>query len=146
MGASQERVSDLEGDMANLRASVDAAAELQASQKRNGVAHSAAPEVTKEELQKLHEAHNLKMNDLQAEYAKASKAIGDDLEMARAEAGELRSTVDTKDMEIKFMQQDLDEKEDTIKGYVKQLKVYFFSRGPMFRLGRACAYLKSLAV
>lgn len=138
------RVSDLEGEMANLRASVAAAAELQGSQKRNGVA--AAPEVTKEELQKLHEVHNLKMQDLQAEHAKSSQVIREDLELARAEAGELRGTVDTKDMEINFMQRDLDEKEDTIKGYVKQMKVYFFSRGPLFRIGRACAYLKSFAI
>ena len=139
------RVSDLQGEMANLQASAAAAAELQSSQKRNGLGHSSTTEVSKEELQKLHEAHNLKMHDLRAEHDKAAKSLKDDLELARAEAGEMRNSIEGKNMEMSFMQQEIDEKDDTITRYVKHLKVIFSSRGPLYRFGRACAYLKTLA-
>lgn len=139
------RVSDLEGEMANLQSSMAAAAELQALQKRNGVAHAAAPEVTKEELQKLHEAHNLKMLDLQAEHDKAARVVKEDLELARVEAGELQNSIDGKNMEMDFMQREMDEKDDAITRYVKHMKIFFFSRGPLFRFGRACGFLKSLS-
>lgn len=139
------RLSDLEGEMVNLKASVASAAELQTSQRRNGTVHPTAPEVSKEELQKLHEAHNLKMHDLQADHNKVAAALKNDLELASAEAGELRNSIEGKNMEMDFMQREMDEKDDTITRYVKQLKVYFFSGGPLFRFGRACAYLKSLS-
>ena len=61
------KFSDLEGEVLTLRASA-APAEAITSPKRNGSASAPSETVTKEELQSMHEAHNLKMLDLQAQH------------------------------------------------------------------------------
>ena len=78
--ALTERVSDLEGEVATLQATLATQASL-ASSKSNGHA-SSETSVSKEELQKLHEAHNLKLGDLEAEHHKVVHSLQDDLNAA----------------------------------------------------------------
>lgn len=109
------RLSDLEGELATLKAS--AGAEATASPKANGTNGSAqptSPGVTKEELQKMHEAHNAKLNDQQAEHEKALKDLKDSLEASHSKADELQQEVARKAMEIQYLEQEQDESNDQI--------------------------------
>ncbi|KAG6878640.1 hypothetical protein C0993_001163 [Termitomyces sp. T159_Od127] len=112
------KVSDLEGELVTLRASIDSE---RATIKANG--HGAVPQVstgvTKEELQKLHEAHNLKLYDLAAEHDKVVKALKDELEAAHNKTEELNAEVQRKVMEIQYLEQDQEENQDQITRYVR---------------------------
>ncbi|KAI0330585.1 hypothetical protein GY45DRAFT_739530 [Cubamyces sp. BRFM 1775] len=59
------RLSDLEGELATAKAAL--AVGPATPSKSNGSAHQRTSSVSREELQKLHEAHNAKMHDLEAE-------------------------------------------------------------------------------
>ena len=109
------RLSDLEGDLATLKASV--AAEATPSPKANGTNGSAqptSPGVTKEELQKMHEAHNARMHDLQAEHEKVLKDFRDNLEASLSKIDELQQEVARKIMEIQYLEQEQDDSNDQI--------------------------------
>lgn len=110
------KLSDLEGEVATLKAST--AAERAASPKPNGNAPPTSPGVTKEELQRMHEAHNAKLNDLQAEHDKAIKAIKQELETHQSKAEDLQQEVGRKAMEIQYLEQEQEESTDTITRYV----------------------------
>lgn len=113
------KLSDLEGDLATLKASVS---EQPASPKANGTngnVQPSSPGVTKEELQSMHEAHNAKMHDLQAEHDKALKAVKESLELAQTKAEELQQEVARKTMEIQYLEQEQEESSDQITRYVK---------------------------
>ncbi|CAK5280172.1 unnamed protein product [Mycena citricolor] len=92
------RLSDLEGELATLKATMNA--ETAAPKSNGAVAVPQSPGITKEELQHLHEAHNLKMNDLQAQHEKELKALRDQLEKAAADLDESIASVARKAMEI----------------------------------------------
>jgi peptidoglycan hydrolase CwlO-like protein len=112
------RLSDLEGEMHTLRASAPST-ETVASPKRNGLATVPAETVTKEELQRMHEAHNLKLNDAQAQHNKEIRALQEQIEAAVARAGEAEQDLERKKMEIMYLEQDQEESQDEITRYVK---------------------------
>ncbi|KAG5718799.1 Laminin-like protein epi-1 [Termitomyces sp. T112] len=107
------KVSDLEGEVVTLRASIESE---RATPKTNGngIAPPVSPGVTKEELQRLHEAHNLKIHDLAAEHDKVIRALKDELEVAHNKAEELNAEVQRKVMEIQYLEQDQEENQDQI--------------------------------
>ena len=112
-------LSDLEGELATLKAS--AATEPPASPKANGtngIAQPTSPGVTKEELQRMHEAHNAKVHDLQAEHEKALKALKESLDASLSKSAELRQEVTRKTMELNYLEQEQEESTDQITRYV----------------------------
>jgi chromosome segregation ATPase len=112
------RLSDLEGEVATLRAYATPT-EAAASPKRNGSAPVPAETVTKEELLELHETHNLKINDLQAQHVKAMRALQEQVDAAIAKADEMEQDLARKKMEIMYLEQDQEESQDQITRYVK---------------------------
>lgn len=112
------RLSDLEGELATAKASLEASAAT-TKHDTNGVTQPQSPGVTKEELQRLHEAHNLKMNDVQAEHEKALKALREELEASHASVGDLKQEIGRKAMEIQYLEQEQDENQEQITRYVK---------------------------
>lgn len=129
------RVSDLEGEVATLRATLEAQASAPAS-KGNGVATAPSASVSKEDLTKLHEAHNLKVHDLEAQHERAVQDLRGELNSAVTRTGELQNEIDRKTMEINYLESETEEKDDTITRYVKILKVYVRSYVPKFRFLR----------
>jgi DNA repair exonuclease SbcCD ATPase subunit len=112
------KLSDLEGELFSLRASA-ASTETTASPKRNGAATAAAETVTKDELLRMHDAHNLKMNDLRAQHEKELGALREQVDAALAKAGEVEQDLERKKMEILYLEQDQEESQDQITKYVK---------------------------
>ncbi|KAG6888840.1 hypothetical protein C0992_007398 [Termitomyces sp. T32_za158] len=112
------KVSDLEGELVTLRASIDSE---RAAIKANG--HGVVPQIStgasKEELQRLHEAHNLKLHDLAAEHEKIIKVLKVELEAAHNKTEELNAEVQRKVMEIQYLEQDQEENQDQITRYVR---------------------------
>jgi len=106
------KLSDLEGEFATLKAS--ASAEPPASPKTNGMTQPTSPGVTKEELQRMHEAHNAKVHDLQAEHDKAFKALKESLDASLSKSEELQQEISRKAMEIKYLEQEQEESSDQI--------------------------------
>lgn len=127
----QTRLSDLEGELATLKATV--AAEPLTSPKSNGSAHVRTPSVTREELQRLHEAHNLKINDLQADHDRSIRVLREELDIALSKADELQKEVERKAMEIQYLEQDQEESQDQITRYVRVFGLKSFL-GAMFAL------------
>jgi hypothetical protein len=112
------RLSDLEGELLSLRAST-ASTGPAASPKRNGSAAAPAETVTKDELLRMHEAHNLKMNDLNAKHDKEIQALQEKLDAARTRTSEVEQDLDRRKMEISFLEQGQEESQDQITKYVK---------------------------
>lgn len=135
------RLSDLEGELATLKAS--ASTVRSPSPKSNGAAHSQSQSISKEELQRLHEAHNLKLGDVEAAHGKALKNLHDELESVQSRADELQAEIGRKTMEIQYLEQDSEEKDDTITRYVRSMK-FISSRTFLLRFNRACDYLKTV--
>lgn len=118
------RISDLEGELATVKASIVE----HAPPRRNGVSvpHPPSPDtagVTKEEFQRMHEAHNLKLHDLQAEHDKAIKALQDESKAAQQKAEELQQEVARKAMEIHYLEQDHEESQEQITRLKEDLEV-----------------------
>lgn len=111
-------LSDLEGEIATLRAQL-AAVEPAASPRSNGVVHASATTVTRDELQKVHEAHNLKMHDLQAEYDHVVRGLRVEVETLQTRLDEVQQDVARKSMEIQYLEQEQEESQDSITRYVK---------------------------
>ncbi|KAH9039917.1 hypothetical protein EDB84DRAFT_1476973 [Lactarius hengduanensis] len=107
------RLSDLEAEVVTLRADATPT-EAIASPKRNGSAPVPTEIVTKEELQQLHEAHSLKINDLQAQHEKAMRALQEQVDAAVAKADETEQDLARKKMEIMYLEQDQEENQDQI--------------------------------
>ena len=113
------KLSDLEGELTTIKAA--ASAEPPASPKANGTNGTAQPTssgVTKEELQRMHEAHNAKVHDMQAEHDKALRALKDSLDASISKSEELQDDVARKTMEIQLLEQEQDESSDQITRYV----------------------------
>jgi hypothetical protein len=112
------RLSDLEGEVFTLRASATPT-EAIASPKRNGSVAVPSEAVTKEELQRMHEAHNLKMHDMQAQHDKDMRALQEQVAAAIARAEEAETDLDRKKLEITYLESDQEENQDQITRYVK---------------------------
>ncbi|KAF9462104.1 hypothetical protein BDZ94DRAFT_1166444 [Collybia nuda] len=115
--ALANNLSDVQGELATLKASISS----ETSPPRgngNGSVHPPSPGVTKEELQRMHEAHNLKIHDLQAEHEKALKALRSELEASEDRTSELQQEVGRKAMEIQYLEQDQEENQEQITRYV----------------------------
>jgi len=111
-------LSDLEGEIAMLKAQL-AAVEPAVAPRSNGAVHASATTVTRDELQKVHEAHNLKMHDLQAEHDRAVRAMETEVEALQARLDEVQADVTRKSMEIQYLEQEQEESQDSITRYVK---------------------------
>ena len=111
------KLSDLEGELATVKATL-ASQQSVVPPHTNGSTHH-QQSVIKEELTKLHEAHNLKIYDLQAEHEKALNALREEAEAAKFQAGELEQEVGRKAMEIQYLEQEQDESQEQISRYVR---------------------------
>jgi conserved oligomeric Golgi complex subunit 6 len=108
------KLSDMQGELATAQA--DLAAAQSASPKTNGASHPLSPTgVTKEDLAKLHEAHNLKIHDLEATHEKALKALREELDAALEKSEHLNADVARKAMEIQYLEQEQDENQEQIR-------------------------------
>lgn len=115
------KLSDLEGELATLKASIEAEAAAPKSNGHGAVAPPQSPGITKEELQRMHEAHNLKVHDMQAEHEKALKALEEKLETSETKVDELNAEVGRKAMEIQYLESDQDEQSERITRYAPRL-------------------------
>lgn len=111
-------LSDLEGEIVMLKAQL-AAAEPAVAPRNNGTVHASATTVTRDELQKVHEAHNLKMHDLQNEHDHIARGLRMDVETLQARLDEVQQDVARKSMEIQYLEQEQEESQDSITRYVK---------------------------
>lgn len=111
-------LSDLEGEIATLKAQL-AAVEPAVAPRSNGTVHASATTVTRDELQKAHEAHNLKMHDLQAEHDRVVRGLGMEVETLQGRLDEVQQDVARKSMEIQYLEQEQEESQDSITRYVK---------------------------
>ncbi|KAK7694805.1 hypothetical protein QCA50_001993 [Cerrena zonata] len=84
------------------------------SPKGNGTAHARTSSVTREDLQKTHEAHNLKLYDLQAEHERQMHQMQQELEALRRANEEYAQDLSRKTMEIQYLEQDQEESQDQI--------------------------------
>jgi len=110
------KFSDMEGDLATVKAAL--AAHEATSPKANGMTHPPSPGVPREELQKLHEAHNLKIHDMQADHDKALKLGKEELESALNKINDLQQDLARKDMEIQYLEQEEEESQERITRYL----------------------------
>lgn len=113
------KLSDAQSEIATLKATIAAEPAIPATTRALGHGRTGSGTVTKEEIQRMHEAHNLKMNDLQAEYDKRLKELREELEVTNGRTKELESEVSRKAMEISYLEQDQEEANDTITRYVR---------------------------
>lgn len=128
------RLSDLDGEVSTLKATL--AAERASSLKPNGSAHpAAAVGASRDELQRLHEAHNLKMHDLVAQHAKDIKALQTKLDTQMDKVDQLSEDLARKAMEIQYLESEQDEAQDEITRYVR-----------IFGIKSFCGSLLALAV
>lgn len=109
--------TDLQGELATLKASSESDPLI--SSRSNGAAHANTSGVTKEDLQKMHEAHNLKLYDLQAEHDRAMRALKEELEAVLAKVDDSNQEIARKNMEIEYLEQDQEESQDQITRYVR---------------------------
>ena len=110
------KLSDLEGELSTLKAKI-AVETVSAKSNGNGAVPS-SPGVTKEELQRMHEAHNLKIHDLGAEHQKTIKVLRDELQASNSKIGELQEEIARKTMEINYYEQEQEEHQEQITRYV----------------------------
>ena len=128
------RVTDLEGELATLQASMAAQASASASRSNGVTPPGGSTSVTKEEdLKKLHDTHNLKVLDLEAQHERVVTSMRGDLEAAVSRTDGLQEEVDRRSMEIKYLEADNEEKDDTITRYVKLLKIFIKIKIPKLR-------------
>jgi conserved oligomeric Golgi complex subunit 6 len=114
------RLSDMEGEIATLRAQATAVAEAAATApKSNGASPISSTMVTREELQKAHEAHNMKMHDLVAEHERTVRSLRGEIDGLQGKLDELHQDITRKSMEIQYLEQEQDENQDSIIRYVK---------------------------
>lgn len=137
-------VSDLEGEVATLRAAASARPSPPSSPKGNGVARSGSPSVSKEDLQRLHDAHNAKMIDLEAQHEEAVRGLAEERDIASVRSSELSDAVDRKTFENELLERENTEKDDTISRYVTFVKGYVLSRFPLGRFPRTRAFFQAL--
>ena len=113
------KLSDAQGEIATLKATIATEPAVPAITRAPGHGRTGSGIVTKEEIRGMHEAHNLKMNDLQAEYEKRLREMGEELGAASEKMKDLESEISRKAMEISYLEQDQEEANDTITRYVR---------------------------
>ena len=113
------KLTDAQSEIAALKATIGARPGTPTANRNRGHGRTSSGSLTKEEIQKVHEAHNLKMNDLHADYEKKLKELRAELEAANGRTEELKVEVSQKTMEISLLYQDQDDSSDTITRYVK---------------------------
>ena len=113
------KLSDAQSEISTLKAKIDAEPAIPTAIRAPGHGRTGSRTVTKEEIQKMHEAHNLKMGDLQAEYERKLKELREELEAANGKTKELQSEISQKTMEISYLEQEQEEANDTITRYVR---------------------------
>lgn len=123
------RLSDAHNEIATLKATITARPSTPVNMRPHGHGRTGSGTVTKEEIQKMHEAHNLKMNDLHADYEKKLRELREELEAANGKTKELQSEVERKTMEISYLEQEQEESNDTITRYVKSFCLMTFIVG-----------------
>jgi len=114
------KISDLEGEIATLKATI---ATQPTSPKTNGTVLPQSPGISESELQQMHQAHNLKLHDVQAENDRAMKALKEELDKTLCRVTELQQEVGRKDLEIQLLEQDQEEKEDFITKLQEDVKL-----------------------
>ena len=112
------KLSDAQSEISTLKATIATESAIPAATRPLGHERTGSG-VTEEGIRKMHEAHNLKMNDLQAEYEKKLREVREELEATNDKAKDLQSEVERKAMEIAYLEQDQEEANDTITRYVK---------------------------
>ena len=114
------RISELEVEVATLKAAAEAQpAAAPATPRKEKDANGTVPGVTKEELQRMHEAHNLKVYEMEATHEQAMKVMKEQLEAAAAVAEEHKAMAERLQMEVTFAEQSAEDSENDIKQYVR---------------------------
>lgn len=116
-------LGDLENEVAMLKAQLSSV-ELSAIPRSNGAAPSSTTNVTREELQKVHEAHNLKMHDLQADHERAVRDLKFEVETLQNRLEEVQSDLARKNMEIQYLEQEQEESQDSITRLKEEVDQY----------------------
>lgn len=114
------RISELEVELATLRAAAEAEPPTATTPRKD--ANGAAPGssvVTKEELQRMHEAHNLKLYELESGHEHMVKELTEKLDAATLQAQEHQALAERLQMEVNFSEQSAEESEDELKQYVR---------------------------
>lgn len=110
------KISDLEGELATIKATLEAEPVVY---KGNGSVAPQSPGVSAEDLQRMHEAHNLKLGDLISEHEKAVKLLEKEREEAVQRALEAEESVRHKAMELHLLETESTENQEEITRYVK---------------------------
>lgn len=111
------KLSDLEGEIATLQAQVAAAAA--AAPKNSGAMSPSSTMVTREELQRMHEAHNMKMHDVVADHERIVRDLRNEIDGLQNKLDEVHQDIARKSMEIQYLEQEQEESQDSITRYVK---------------------------
>ncbi|KAG1784095.1 hypothetical protein EV702DRAFT_1057328 [Suillus placidus] len=106
------KLSDLEGEIATLQAQVAAAAA--AAPKNNGAMSPSLTMVTREELQRVHEAHNMKMHDVVADHERIVRDLRNEIDGLQNKLDEIHQDIARKSMEIQYLEQEQEESQDSI--------------------------------
>lgn len=125
------KLSDAQSEIATLKAAITVRPGTPTTTRARGHGRTGSGTVPKEEIQKMHEAHNLKMNDLQADYEKKLKELREEAEAASGRTKELETEVSQKTMEISYLEQEQEEANDTITRYVKLIGFITFIGGAL---------------
>ncbi|KAG1800949.1 uncharacterized protein HD556DRAFT_1340980 [Suillus plorans] len=106
------KLADLEGEIATLQAQVAAAAA--AAPKNSGAMSSSSTMVTREELQRMHEAHNMKMHDVVADHERTVRDLRNEVDGLQNKLDEVHQDITRKAMEIQYLEQEQEENQDSI--------------------------------
>ena len=115
------RISELEVELTTLKAGAEtqpAAAPMSPRKDTNGAVPGSSL-VTKEELQRMHEAHNLKVYEIESSHEQIVKGLTEKLEAAAQLAKEQQAQAERLQMEVGFAEQSAEENEDELKQYVR---------------------------
>ncbi|KAG2044988.1 hypothetical protein BDR03DRAFT_848058 [Suillus americanus] len=111
------KLSDLEGEIATLQAQI--AAEAAAAPRNNGAMSPSLTMVTRDELQRVHEAHNMKMQDIVADHERIVRDLRNEIDGLQNKLDDVHQDIARKSMEIQYLEQEQEESQDSITRYVK---------------------------
>jgi len=110
------RISELEVELATIKAATEAQPSAAPMSPRRDANGAAPGSVTKEELQRMHEAHNLKLYELEATHEQTIKGLSDKLDAATQQAEDQQKLAERLQMEVNFAEQSEQESADELKG------------------------------
>ncbi|KAI6136494.1 hypothetical protein F5141DRAFT_1075027 [Pisolithus sp. B1] len=116
-------LGDLENEIAMLKTRLTAA-EAAAAPRSNGAMVPSTTNVTREELQRAHEAHNLKLHDMQVEHERVVRGVKLELETVQNRLEEVQSDLARRNMEIQYLEQEQEESNDSITRLKAELDQY----------------------